>query len=192
MRIDVLGLAGVLAVLGGPSMAEPIDGRTARDMLFRGGAVEVQVLPDDRIPTEQLALIEEVAGQQIYYAAVAVSPDDGVLSTATLAAANHHSIGAAEAAALDACNRMREGDAECMIVARVRPRGWDERQLQLSFQASDAFRQEYRRGRGPKAFAISPSTGRWAIVKGDNANVLAVEECNAQAERADCTVAVAD
>ncbi len=194
MRGKLIGWGMGVAVLvaGVAAAAEPVDGKTARGMLYRGAAVEVESFPDDRLPAAHMAAIETVAAQQLYYAAVAVSPEDGVLSAATLAAANHHSTDAAEAAALAGCNAAREGATPCIIVALVRPRGWEPRAFQLGALASDAFRKEYRRGRGPKAFAISPETGEWAIAKGEGAESLAVEDCNGKAGTGDCEVAVAD
>ena len=70
--------------------------------------------------------------------------------------------------------------------------GWEPRALQLSADATDDLRRSYRKGKGPKALAVSPSTGVWTIARGDGAAAAAVQECQAQSGADDCQVAVAD
>jgi len=189
-------LAVVFAGLAGGATAEPVDGASARRALFSPRGAEVEVLDRGFLSTQDKAILNEVGVQLLYYGAVAVSPDEGILANATIAAADHHSTEAAEIAALAACNAARNGATACEIVALIRPRGWSEGAvLQLGQSATQDFRSNYRRGRGPKALAISPATGQWAIVKGDAAETDALRECNLRAAEkgaTDCNVAVRD
>ena len=82
-----------------------------------------------------------------------------------------------------------------MVAARTLPADYSAQPLQLSVDATRAFRDDYRPARAPKAMAISPDTGKWAIARGDGAGNAAVSQCNAQAATLgaqDCYVAIAD
>lgn len=186
--------SGVLAALTltGAAMAEPVDGKTAKKKLFKPKGTQVEMLAHSFLSDQDKSILVQVAEQQIYYAAIAVSPDDGVISNATLAAANYHSTGPAEVAAKAACNAAKTGSAACVIVALIRPSNWSQRDLQLSVDGTLAFRKEYRRGRGEKAMAVSPSTGKYAIAKGAGAGPAAVLACNERASASDCKVVIAD
>lgn len=178
-----LGAAGAAA-------AQPVDGRAARDALFapKGSSVAIVrgVLPED-----QAALLAGVAEGQAYYGAIAVSPDEGLMSEATVAAVNHHSIEAAAAAAARDCNARKKGRADCVVAALIRPRGYEEgRALQLSALATEAFRSDYGRS-GARALAASPATGAFGLGKGAGAAEAALADC-AKAGATDCAVVVAD
>jgi len=191
MRIIGFGImCGVLTASA--SMAEPVDGKTAKSALFKPKGASVELMPLDFLNEQDKSILSQVALQQSYYGAIAVSPDDGVISNATVAAANYHAIQPAEAAALNACNDAKTGAAACVVVAHIRPKGWSPQDLQLSVDGTVAYRKEYRRGKGPKAFAISPSTGKFAIAKGNGAGEAAVEACNERADATDCQIAIAD
>ncbi len=74
------------------------------------------------------------------------------------------------------------------------PKRWTRQSLQLSVDATVAF-STYRKGKGPKAFAISPDTGAYAFGKGEGADVTALTACNTEAKAkgaTDCDVVIAD
>lgn len=181
----VLGMAAATA-----GAAQPVDGRSARDALFspRGSSVAIVrgVLPED-----QAELLAGVAAGQAYYGAIAVSPDEGLMVEATVAAVNHHSVEAAATAAVRDCNARKKGRADCVVAALIRPRGWEEgRALALSAMATEAFRSDYGRS-GARALAVSPSTGAFGLGKGEGAAEAALAAC-AEGGATDCAVAVAD
>ncbi|WP_107498511.1 5-aminolevulic acid synthase [Thalassobius sp. I31.1] len=161
---------------------DTMDARSARGQLFdhRGG--EVVLLPNDVLTEEQQGQLSQMGGAIPYYGAIAVAPDEGFLSEANQAAANHHSIASAEKAALAACNRARSTESRCVIVMHFLPRNYEAgRGLEMSQTATEAFR-EYRRGRGEKAFAISASTGAFSLQGGENAEARANEMCNSRSD----------
>ena len=117
-------------------------------------------------------ILAQVAEMQKYYGAIALSPDEGLLSQATVAAANYHSLEPARAAALDECNDKRaSGTTRCVIGADIIPQRYEEgRALQLNIDASYSVthrKGEYRRLRGDKSFAISIETGQWGFGASD-------------------------
>jgi hypothetical protein len=169
----------------------------AEDLIFgtRGSAIAVSgaLSPTDQeIVKKTLELLEQqINGPVKYYAAIAYSPDEGLLTEALQSAMNYHSVAAADAAAIAACNAARTaGTAPCQVAARVLPRGYEERPLTVSYDASAAFTKAYRRAKGPKAFAISETTGAYAIGAGAEAAVAA---CGASPQApGDCRVVIAD
>lgn len=191
MRFFVLGL--LLAGLAGKAIAEPMGGREARKLMFNPAKVEVELIDVAFLSAQDTAILQEVAKQQPYYTAIAASPSEGLMSNSLLAAAKFHDTENAATAALAGCNSRKAEDADpCEIVALIRPEGWEARALQLSGEATQALRKEYRRGRAPKAMAISAATGQWAIAKGETANDDALADCSAREGATDCIVAVAD
>lgn len=169
----------------------------AEDLIFgtRGSAIAVSgalSATDQEIVKKTLELLEQqINGPVKYYAAISYSPDEGLLTEALQSAMNYHSIAAADAAAIAACNAARTaGTAPCQIAARVLPRGYEQRELSVSYDASAAFTKAYRRAKGPKAFAISDSTGAYAIGAGAEAAVAA---CQAGPQApGDCRVVIVD
>jgi hypothetical protein len=146
---------------------------------------EVEIIDTGLLPKDQAKVLEMVARDQPYYAAIAISPDEGLMSEATVAAANHHTLDAAAAAALADCNGKKSGATECAIVAVVRPEGWEARPLQLSSSATEDF-ANYAGG----ALAISALSGAWGI--GGSADE-AIAACAVKTEAAtDCAVAISD
>jgi len=107
------------------------------------------------------------------------------MSEATMAAANHHTVEAASAVALAQCNAKKTGAADCVVVATVRPEGWEARPLQLSSSATEDFVANQG-----AALALSASTGAWGLgASGDEA----VAACAAKQEAAtDCAVAITE
>lgn len=183
----------VLAILAaGAATAEPLTGEAARAAVFDTQAAEAVILPRPFLSEEDRKTLAVVAEQQKYYGAIAVAPSEGILSTATVAAANYHDVTTARSVALEGCNARRQGGRACVIVAEIRPQGWEERPLQLNRDASAALFKQFRRGRGPRALAISPGTGQWHLEKGQGARDAALAGCTAKAGRDDCRIAVAD
>lgn len=195
MRRAVLAI-GMAVGLAAPVFAQAVDGRAAERLLFRDRGVSVELVRVPGLTEQEMGFVAEVAKQQTYYAAVAYSPGDGLVSNATVAAVDYHSVEAASVAALAACTGRRDtGTEPCVIVARVKPAGWEPRGLQLSSGATEGFRRSYRGARGEKALALSPSTRGWAISTGAGAATAAVAACNAQAATegaGDCVTVIAN
>lgn len=187
-------MAGVvlLAAMTEAGMAQTVGGKAARDMVFAPGKAEVELLPQSFLPADQAEMLRMVGSQQAYYGAIAVSPDEGIMVEATVAAANYHTTEAASAAALAGCEAKRKGAAPCAVVALIRPAGWQPQPLTLSAAATEALRKDYGR-RGARAMAVSASTGVWGLGKGAGAVETALRACSAMGQGVqDCTVTVAD
>lgn len=173
------------------AVAEVVTGKTAKQALFPATGVSVQVMKQAFLAEGQAEILASVATEQPYYGAIAVSPDEGLMSEATIAAANYHNQAAASAAALGGCDAARKGAAPCVIVALVRPAGWEARQIQLSADATAAFRKDYG-GKGA-ALAVSAGTGTWGMANGENAADAAVAACAAKLTgQNDCSVVIVD
>lgn len=188
MRLAIMVAIGLLA--GEAALADPVTGKTAQGQLFDPAKPEVVMAPANVLSAKDQKLLQSVLVGQPYFGAIAVSPDEGLASEATVAAANHHTAEAATRAALDACESKRKGKRPCAIVGTIRPEGWKPQALSLSSDATKGFRETYG-SRGPRALAISPSTGRWGLGKGEGAGKSALAEC-AKSGAADCILAVAD
>lgn len=184
----------VLSVLSSPlaALADTVDTRTARDLLFRDDRSEVVRYDTSGLTDQEIATLTLVAQTQKYYAALAFAPAVGIMAEPTVMSANYHSIEAAREAALSGCNERRTGGAECVIAMEVRPQGWEARDLQLSADATTGFNDDYRRERGTRAFAISASSGLWGIGLGESATTDAISACQGDADVDDCTVVIAD
>lgn len=186
-------LAVLTVVLAIPAKAEPITERAARSQLFSPRGSSVEVFPADFLGPVEIKALEGYAAEFDYYAAFAVSPGDPAENGSAVGLANYHSENAARNAALGACNARRKTGRPCIIVAVTRPRGWKPRGFQLSVGATTGFRTEYRKLKAPKAMAISPKTGAWAVGRGDGGRVLA--SCNRRAAdkgSQDCRIAIVD
>lgn len=180
-----LGMATTLALVAGSGvLAETVTGDAASAMLFAPGKGEVEMVGGDVLPKDQANVLKMVAVDQPYYAAIAISPDEGLMSEATVAAANYHRVEDASAVALSECNAKRKGAAECVVVAVVRPEGWQEQPLQLSSDATAAF-ADYAGG----ALAVSAATGSWGLGDTLEAAVAACAERNPKAT--DCAAVIA-
>lgn len=172
-------LLATLAAL--PAAAQSVTGDQAATLLYPAKGAEVEMTPDI-LPKDQAKMLEMVAKDQPYYAAIAISPEEGLMSEATMAAANHHTVEAASAMALAQCNAKKKGATDCVIVATVRPEGWEARPLQLSSGATEDFANY------SGALAISAATGAWGI---GNSAEEALAACQAKQETAtDCAVAI--
>ncbi|MGI1663192.1 5-aminolevulic acid synthase [Palleronia sp. KMU-117] len=198
MRYPTLGTAAALAfATATAAAAQTLTSKEAEAVLFgtRGSTVAVSGAldaTDQAIMKKTIDLLEQqINGPVKYYAAIAYSPDEGILTEALQSAMNYHSVASADAAAIAACNAVRgSGTAPCQVAARVLPRGYEARPLSLSYDASAAFSKAYRRAKSPKAFAISEVTGAYAIGTGPEAALAA---CQADRPGAgDCRVVVVD
>ena len=191
MQLNLVLSAALVFCCAQAGNADVVTGKVAKKALFAGNAVAVQVMKQSFLVDNQAEILGSVAGQQPYYGAIAVSPKEGLMSEATVAAANYHSVEAASVAALAGCDAVRKGDAPCVIVASIRPKGWEARSIQMSADATAAFRKDYG-GKGA-ALAVSAATGTWGMAKGENAGEAAVAACAAKLVAAnDCTVLIAN
>jgi len=184
-------LATVLGAL--PALADPIAGAEARAQLFHPRHVDVVRYNAEGLSDQEVQILASVAQGQKYYAAVAFAPADGLMSEATVMAANHHTVGAARTAALTECEERRSNAGRCVIVLEVRPAGWQARSLQLSADATSAFENDYP-AHGEAALAVSPATGLWGLGRGDDAAADALAACAGAGSNdvADCMVVIAD
>lgn len=190
-RVTALALPVLSLAL--PALADPVDTRTARDLLYRSDRVEVVRLDMSGLSEQEVSVLTTVAQTQKYYAAIAFAPDAGIMAEPTVMAANHHSPDSARRAAREGCDarRGRTGRA-CVIALEVRPTGWEERALMLSADATTAFNDDYRRDRGTRAFAISLASGQWGIGRGEEATESAIAACQGDSAVSDCAVVIAD
>lgn len=184
-----LVLAATVALCATSAIAEELPtGREADRQLFGTRGTEGVSPAGSALSESDRAILARVAQSQKYYGAIAVSPDEGLLSSATVAAANYHSVEPARAAALAECNANRaSGTSRCIIGADILPRRYQEgRALQLNMDASVAVGSTYRRLRGDKAFAISVETGHWGFGATD---AEATNSCAAQGAD-DCRIVI--
>lgn len=188
-----LRLALILAALSPTAaLADPIGASEARDQLYDADRVEVARYQTPGLSERDVQVLTTVAQSQKYYAAVAFAPDAGIMAEPTVLAADYHSIEAARAAALNGCNARRTGGAACAIALEVRPQGWQPRAVQLSADATAGFNDQYLRAAGPRALAISASSGQWGIGRGEHAAEDAVSACKGDTDVSDCAVVIAD
>ena len=195
MRIAILST--ILALAAPAVMAAPMSGAMAAKQLYPDNGAEVQVLQVKGLTRKQRRILEQVGAAQKYYGAIAFSPGDGLVNTATVAAANFHAIEAAERTALRVCNARRSAKAPCVIAARILPKGYRAgRRLGLSSEATKAFDTIYRKQRDPKAMAISRSSGLYGIAQGPGAGRRAIAACRGKAEKGqkagDCAIVIAN
>lgn len=173
-----------------PAMAQVADTKSARSMLFptKGHAIQVSGKLSDTDRATVVGVIPLMAKQLNqpvrYYASIAYSPDDGLVHEALQAAMNYHTVAAADAAAIAACNKVKSSGARsCQVAARVVPKGYKPTSLTLSVEATEGFNKTYRKTRGDKAMAISETTGAWGMGQTDSA---AIGQCGA----ADCKIVI--
>lgn len=191
MRVTIAAILGLGLVLTAPALAEPLKAADARKALPGGKGVAVEMIAHPKLPADQAKVLEMVAQGQAHFGAVAFSPDDGLMSEATVAAVDFHSTEAAAKAAAADCDAKRKGRAACAVVALIRPAGWKPGALQMSAAAAEAFRKDYGRS-GKRAMALSAGSGKFGLGKGDGAQIQALAACNAGTAGADCVLAVQD
>lgn len=184
---------GCMVMMASQAGAEPMTGKAAAKQMFKPGTAEVAITDPGLLSDADRAILQQIAQAQPYYGAVAIAPDEGLASEASVAAANFHDVDAASSFALDGCNARRKAKGRpCVVAAQIRPKGWQARPLQLSTDATQALAKDYRKAGKPRALAVSPATGKWAIAGGVDAAEAARQKCAAQAGADDCTIAVAD
>ncbi|OWJ80558.1 5-aminolevulic acid synthase [Haematobacter genomosp. 1] len=192
MRIWIM--AAALTLVAGAAAAGPVDGAVAKGALFSPKGAQASIGAQPFLSSSDIKVLEQVAATQKYYGAVALSPDEGLMSEATFAAANYHAVEPAREAALAACNaRRKKGSKPCVLVGDILPVGWTKgRPVQLSTDATAGFEQDYLPAKAPKALAGSLETGHWAIATGAGAREKAVQDCAAKGGAGDCRVLLAD
>ena len=180
---------GLAALMATTVLADPISGKDAKKVLFAPLKAEVEILKSAGLSKNDAKALKMVGIGQPYFGAIAISPDEGLMSEATVAAANYHDTDAASAAALTECNAKKKGKAECVVAALIRPKGWKDRGFQMSSDATEGFKNGYDAKAG--AMAISRSTGGWGLGEGAAATDAAIAACLIKAPKAkDCTVAI--
>lgn len=188
-----IGLALALACLASQALAAPVDGKTAKKMLFGTKGVDVEIAKVGFIDEAMVKALEQAAGQIPYYGAIAVSPGEPTSSNLMSVIGNLHSPEAASKAVLDNCNARRTTGGPCVVIAVVTPKKFAPQPLTLSVGATAAFDKEYRKLDAPKALAISKATGGYAMERGDGSR--AIEQCKAAAASmggSDCEIVIAD
>jgi hypothetical protein len=186
-------LAGGATLAGPHAAAQTLTEAQARDQVASPRGSRILVADLDFLNDQAKRQIEAAAEQFPYYAALVLSPGDPAENQSGLTVANYHSPQVATEIALSTCNARRTSGAPCVVVAQVVPRRYEPGRLTLSKEATEALRGEFRRLDSPKAFAISPGTGRYAMARGDGTRALSA--CNARAAEAgeaDCRIVVFD
>lgn len=186
MTRAAIALAFVLA--SSAVYAEPLTGKAARAALFVPVKAEVEVLAEAGLPEDHARALELVGVDQPYFGAIAIAPDEGLMSEATVAAANFHDTSAAAVTALAECNAKKASASNCIVAAYIRPAGWKDTGFSLSSDATAAF-AEYDMKTG--ALAISVTTGAFGIAAGEGAGEAAKAACAAKNDKAsDCSLVV--
>ena len=182
----LVALVALLAPAAAFAQSAPVSGAAAQEMVFAPDPVQVEMVEGHGLSEADASALQMVGSGQPYYGAIAISPDEGLMVEATVAAVNHHTAAAAEAAAIAGCEAKRKGKAACMVVARILPEGWTARDLTLSRDATVALGKDYKT---PGALAVSPATGNFALAGSAEAALAA---CAEKAKTDDCVVAVQD
>jgi hypothetical protein len=183
----------MLIGLAGAAGADSLSFKEARRALPKGNRTVAELPDTSFLDDKQQAIVMSLKDTIPYFGALALSPDEGLFVDWLNASGQHHSLVAARAAALRHCNASRKkSSAQCVVVLEISPKGAKpDAPLSLSAAAAEALRGDYRKLKGPKAFAISASQGTFGFAKGDGARAL--EACMAASEGAtDCMVVVAD
>lgn len=212
LRLLILALS---LTLGGGALAQPFTGNEARKMLMPVKKYDFVINENSGLTELQLKYFNvlfkarEYRGDldrlARYYGAIAISPslfarlERGELDLSEGApfqfAEGYHTPEAAAQVAIDDCTAvLKPGEAPCVIAAQLLPKRWKRQPLSLSVLATEAFAQ-YRKARGPRAFAISRATRAFAVQGGPNAVAEALASCNGIADDVgppDCYIAIQD
>lgn len=179
-----------------PAFADVVSEREAKRALFSPRGHQIQMVDglsdlEQKIVTEIVPLMAEQLRQPVrYYAAIAFSPDDGMLHDSIQAAMNYHTPNAAGRAAVQACNALKSKSApSCRVAAFVVPKRYKSQSLTLSIDATVGFDRAYRKATSPKAFAISKTSGNWGIGRSDEA---ARASCEKAGQPGDCEIVIRD
>ena len=200
-----LAIAGAVLALGATLGATQLaaqqlpNARTAARELYKTGrnATVIRFLRPDLIPSQVRATLEKAPQVQSYYAAIAISPSEGLMGKSAMQAVNFHDPDSAARAAIAGCDSKRARTSEpCVVIADFLPKGYAPgRSFSLSAKATEVFKGKYRRARRNKAFAVSVASGNWGMaVKAatiGEARAAAIADCAARAAKAganDCAV----
>lgn len=176
------------SLIAASAHAGPMTGQAAKPLLFAAQLAEVEIMPEAGLAADQAQTLMLVGESQPYYGAVALAPDEGLMSDATVAATNFHDTAAATIAALADCNAKRKTASDCVIAAYIRPKGWKDAGFGLSAAATTSF-ADYDMKTG--ALAISVATGAYGMAEGQGAAEKALANCAAKNEKAvDCALAI--
>ena len=184
-RLLGLGLVGML--VAGAAGADPVTGKAAAKMLFSPKAVQVVINSAAGLPKDMAGALKTVLASQPAYGAAAISPDEGLMSEATIFVGNYHDAASAGLAAVKQCDAKRKGKTACVVAATVLPKGWKAQPVQLSGDATAGFLASYPKAGG--AVATSASTGGWAI---DADPKTALADCAKKSKAKDCAVVIAN
>ncbi len=201
-KAEIATMGTIIAMALGASqvMAQQLpNARMAARDLYRTGknATIIRFLRPDLIPAQVRATLEKAPQVQSYYAAIAISPSEGLMGKSAMQAVNFHDPASAARAAIAGCDSKRaRKSAPCVVIADFLPRGYGPgRSFSLSARATEAFKGKYRRARRNKAFAVSAASGNWGMaVKAatiEEARAAALADCAAKAAKAgadDCVV----
>lgn len=186
MRLSMISLLAI--GLAGAAMAQPLDGKAAKKALFAPVKAEVEIMAEAGLPKDQAAILESVGAAQLYYGAIALSPEKGLMFETTVAAANYHDVAAAAVVALAGCNAAKPGKKDCVVAALIRPKGWKDKGLSLSSDATAGFKDDYQVS--GSALAISAGSGAWGIGADADGAIAACVARNTNAT--DCAVVIAN
>ncbi|MDA8584676.1 hypothetical protein N9L47_00225 [Rhodobacteraceae bacterium] len=185
-----------LLLLASPAVGDVLTERDAQRALFSEKGHSIRMAAElteleQKIVTGIIPLMAQQLRQPVrYYAAIAYSPDDGMVHDSIQAAMNYHTPEAASRAAVAACNAMKSnGTQNCKVAAQVVPKRYKSRDLTLSIDATVAFDRTYRKAKSPKAFAISGKSGSWGIGQTDDA---ARAGCESSGGPGDCEIVIRD
>jgi hypothetical protein len=190
-----LVLPAILATVFGFGMAssagaEQMSGKAAKKLLFAPIKAEVEIMPEAGLPEDLAKVLASVGEGQLYYGAIAIAPEEGLMSEATVAAANFHDIATASVAALGECNAKKTTATDCVIAAHIRPKGWKEEGFSLSSDATAAFK-DYDMKTG--AMAVSLATGAFGMAAGEGSGEKAMTNCAAKNDKAvDCALVLGE
>lgn len=192
----MLAAAMAAGIAAAPATAQ-VSGSEAEARLPDPGRIAVQGVALPELTDTDRELLIAAAKTQAFWGAVAMSPSEGLLAEATVAAGNFHSEEAARDAAISTCDSRRPKEADpCVLAAIIRPKGSADGDLMaLSSDATKAVTGDYAEREAPKAMAISPSGGEWSVATGSDAEAKAVGACNDKAGergRSDCEVVIRD
>ncbi len=192
----MLRLLVVWMCCASPALADVLTERDAKRALFSAKGHQIQLAEglsalEKKIVTEIIPLMAKQLRQPVrYYAAIAYSPDDGMVHESIQAAMNLHTSEAAGEAAVTACNALKSKSAKtCRVAAQVVPKRYKPRDLTLSIDATVGFDRAYRKADAPKAFAISRKSGNWGIGRSDDA---ALASCENNGRPGDCEIVIRD
>ena len=86
----LLGWTLVGMLMAGAVAADPVTGKAAKAMLFSTTAVQVVINTNAGLPKNMAGALKTVLAGQPAYGAAAISPDEGLMSDATIFVGNFH------------------------------------------------------------------------------------------------------